>query len=83
MAISTKTFDVAAAMDRARALTRELMAGTRGVSVEDFLADRRDQERQVHVTSRLPADLADAILADLDKLRAPEGATDDGDTIIS
>jgi AbrB family looped-hinge helix DNA binding protein len=32
---------VAAAMDRARALTRQLTAGKRGVSVEDFLADRR------------------------------------------
>jgi AbrB family looped-hinge helix DNA binding protein len=37
---------VAAAMNRARALTRKLTAGKRGVSVEDFLADRRrDAER--------------------------------------
>jgi hypothetical protein len=42
----------------------------------------RDQERQVHLTSELPADLASAILDDLDNLRAPSGAADDGDTII-
>ncbi len=42
----------------------------------------RDQERQVHLTSELPDDLAAAILEDLDKLRAPAGALEDGDTII-
>lgn len=42
----------------------------------------RDRERHVHLTSELPSDLADAILSDLDNLRAPYGATDDGDTII-
>jgi prevent-host-death family protein len=42
----------------------------------------RDQERQVHLTSELPADLAGAILSDLDSLRAPGGTTEDGDTII-
>lgn len=42
----------------------------------------RDQERQVHLTSELPADLAGAILEDLDNLRAPSGAMEDGDTII-
>ncbi len=42
----------------------------------------RDQERQVHRTSELPADLAGAILDDLNNLRAPGGAAEDGDTII-
>ncbi|WP_430425723.1 type II toxin-antitoxin system Phd/YefM family antitoxin [Phenylobacterium sp.] len=42
----------------------------------------RDQERQVYRSDSLPADLAGAILADLDKLRAPRGTTEDGDTII-
>ncbi len=42
----------------------------------------RDQERQVHLTADLPADLAVAILEDLDNLRAPGGAAEDGDTII-
>jgi prevent-host-death family protein len=42
----------------------------------------RDQERQVRLTAELPTDLADAILEDLDRLRAPGGATEDGDTII-
>jgi len=42
----------------------------------------RDRERQVHLTSELPADLAQAILEDLDNLRAPSGAMGDGDTII-
>ena len=42
----------------------------------------RDQERQVHLTSELPADLASAILEDLDHLRAPSGVIEDGDTII-
>jgi prevent-host-death family protein len=42
----------------------------------------RDQERQVHLTSDLPADLASAILADLDNLRTPSRASEDGDTII-
>jgi prevent-host-death family protein len=42
----------------------------------------RDQERQVHRTSELPSDLAIAILEDLDNLRAPIGATEDGDPII-
>ena len=42
----------------------------------------RGQERQVHLTSELPADLASAILEGLDELRAPSGATEDGDTII-
>jgi prevent-host-death family protein len=42
----------------------------------------RDQERQVHLTSELPANLARSILEDLDNLRAPSGATEDGDTII-
>ena len=32
---------VARAMDRARALTRDLIAGRKEVSVEEFLADRR------------------------------------------
>jgi prevent-host-death family protein len=41
----------------------------------------RDQERQVYVTAELPADLAGAILQDLDHLRAP-GPAEDGDTII-
>ena len=43
----------------------------------------RDRERQVHLTSDLPVDLATAILDDPDHIRAPSGATDDGDTIIS
>ena len=42
----------------------------------------RDQERQVHLTSELPADLASVILSDLDGLQAPVGTTEDGDTII-
>jgi prevent-host-death family protein len=42
----------------------------------------RDQERQVHLTSELPAGLASAILEDLDLLRAPGGASEDGDTVI-
>jgi prevent-host-death family protein len=42
----------------------------------------RDQERQVHLTAELPADLANAILEDLDNLRAPSGVIEDGDTII-
>ena len=42
----------------------------------------RNQERQVHLTSELPSELADAILKDLDNLRASYGATEDGDTII-
>jgi|SRR5450631_2085347 prevent-host-death family protein len=42
----------------------------------------RDQERQVHRTSDLPADVASAMLEDLERLRAPRGATDNGDTII-
>lgn len=41
----------------------------------------RDQERQTYLTAELPADLAGAILQDLDQLRAPEPA-EDGDTII-
>ena len=43
----------------------------------------RDRERQVYRTSELPADLAIAILGDLDNLKAPVGATADGDTIIA
>jgi len=42
----------------------------------------RDQERQVRLTAELPPELAKAILEDLDRLRAPSGATEDGDTII-
>src|SRR5271167_4486275 len=42
----------------------------------------RDQERQVHLTSELPVDLAAEILEDLEKLRAPIGALANGDTII-
>ncbi len=42
----------------------------------------RDQERQVYRSAELPADLASAILAGLDNLRAPGGTTEDGDTII-
>jgi prevent-host-death family protein len=42
----------------------------------------RDRERQVYRTLELPADLAGAILEDLNNLRAPSGASDDGDTII-
>lgn len=42
----------------------------------------RDQERQVYRSADLPTDLASAILADLDNLRAPRGTTEDGDTII-
>jgi prevent-host-death family protein len=38
----------------------------------------RDQERQVHRTTELPADLAEAILADLGNLRTPGRATEDG-----
>ena len=41
----------------------------------------RDQERQTYLTAELPADLAAAILEDLDQLRAP-GRANDGDTII-
>ena len=38
---------VAQAMDRARALTREIMAGRKGLSVDDFLTDRRrEAERE-------------------------------------
>ncbi len=51
------------------------------LAYEDY-ARLRDQERQVHLTSDLPADLARAIMEDLENLRAPGGATDDGDTII-
>lgn len=42
----------------------------------------RDQGRQAYQTADLPADLASAILSDLDNLRAPKGTTDDGDIII-
>ena len=42
----------------------------------------RDRERQVYRTAELPADLASAILADLDNLRTPKGSPEDGDTII-
>ena len=42
----------------------------------------RDQQRSVHVTSDLPADLATAILNDLDLLRSPIGTPYDGDTVI-
>ncbi len=42
----------------------------------------RDHERQVHLTSELPTDVASAILGDLDNLRASGGREDDGDTII-
>ena len=42
----------------------------------------RARERQVHLTSEPPADLASAILSDLDSLRAPGGTVEDGDTII-
>jgi hypothetical protein len=38
--------------------------------------------RQVHLTSELPTDLADAILEDLDNLRAPGEVIEDGDTLI-
>lgn len=41
----------------------------------------RDQVRQTYLTAELPADLAGAILGDLDNLRAP-GPAEDGDTII-
>jgi prevent-host-death family protein len=41
----------------------------------------RDQERRPYLTTELPADLAAAILGDLDQLRAP-GPAEDGDTII-
>ncbi len=41
----------------------------------------RDQERRAYLTAELPADLAEAILGDLDQLRAPAVA-EDGDTII-
>ncbi|MDO8295545.1 MAG: type II toxin-antitoxin system prevent-host-death family antitoxin [Caulobacter sp.] len=41
----------------------------------------RDQERQTYLTAELPADLASAILQDLDQLSAP-GPAEDGDTII-
>ena len=43
----------------------------------------RDRERQVHLTSELPTDLANAILGDLDRLRAPAGAGAHGDTIVA
>lgn len=42
----------------------------------------REQERQVHRTSELPADLAGAILEDLNNLRTPNKITKDGDTTI-
>ncbi|HWE98301.1 MAG TPA: hypothetical protein VG248_00725 [Caulobacteraceae bacterium] len=38
----------------------------------------RDQERQTYLTVERPADLAEAILEDLDQLRAP-GPAEDGD----
>lgn len=41
----------------------------------------RDQGRQAYLTTALPADLAGAILEDLDHLRAPAAAVD-GDTVI-
>jgi prevent-host-death family protein len=41
----------------------------------------RDQERQTHLVAELPADLAETILQDLGRLRAP-GPAEDGDTII-
>ncbi len=42
----------------------------------------RDQEREVHLTAELPAELARAILEDLGNLRALGGATEEGDTVI-
>lgn len=42
----------------------------------------RDQERRPYLTAELPADLADAILQDLDKLRTPGAPPEDGDIII-
>jgi PHD/YefM family antitoxin component YafN of YafNO toxin-antitoxin module len=51
------------------------------LSYEDY-ERLRDQERQVHLTSELPSELASAILEDLDNLRARAGASDDGDIII-
>jgi hypothetical protein len=42
----------------------------------------RDQERQVYLTSELPADLAGAILEDLDNLQTPSEAIENGDAII-
>ena len=42
----------------------------------------RSHERQAYETTDLPADLAADILADLDTLRAPLGASHDGDIII-
>jgi prevent-host-death family protein len=50
------------------------------LAYEDY-ARLRDQERQAYLTEELPADLAGAILEDLDRLRAP-GNVEDGDTII-
>lgn len=51
------------------------------LAYEDYVRFR-DQARQAYRTADLPADLADAILADLNNLRAPTGTPKDGDTII-
>ena len=37
---------IAQSMSRARALTRKIMAGKKGVSVDDFLADRRREAKR-------------------------------------
>jgi prevent-host-death family protein len=69
-----------------RALRRPVVITAHGrprhvlLAYEDY-ERLRDQERQTYLTAELPADLADAILQDLDQLRAP-GAAEDGDTII-
>jgi PHD/YefM family antitoxin component YafN of YafNO toxin-antitoxin module len=41
----------------------------------------RDQEHHAHLTAKLRANLAYAVLEDVDKLRVPSEAMDDGDTI--
>ena len=50
------------------------------MAYDDYQQLRR-QERQAYLTAELPTDLAEAILGDLDQLRAA-GPADDGDTII-
>jgi prevent-host-death family protein len=51
------------------------------MAYEDYEQFRR-QERQAYTIADIPPDLAAAILADLDNLRAPIGTPHDGDTII-
>lgn len=51
------------------------------MSYEDYEQMRR-QERQAYAAADMPLDLANAILSDISALRAPDGRTEDGDTLI-